>query len=952
MQQTAGKRVRAVMVATAVIGACFGAAAGPAMAKKPPKLKRPAHGTTVNQVPAFAWKAVRGAAKYEFQLAADRQFESIVLGQGRGTFQTRNTFATIEQTLANGDYFWRVRSINRRDNAGRWSRPRTLHKKWNDAPELIHPVRGEQISYPHAPLVLRWNPVPGAYKYLVWIGTDPSLASVDRPIETSGTVFSPNEALGAGRYYWAVTPIDSQKHMGVRSSVGSFVWTWPSGTTTKVFDLNSNSRVFDPQFSWDPVAGAARYEVEINPSADFAVGSKVCCSENVIGTSLSPKDVLPNNSYYWRVRAVDLDGQAGAWNQGTPFAKTFDAVSPSIPNLHMRTNVTDSPADEDPATPTVDLSHPIVRWDPVAGAASYHVQVVPYESSVCNWTSPGSEKWDVTTATTAWTPLASAWNNQTPGLATRTVSFDTFRALQDGNSYCVRVRAQSDRDVKGSPVVSAWTQLGGSNKPAFKWKDPGVPGGSGAPLATATSSTYREPQHGSVTGRMPLFTWNPVQGAGSYFVVVAKDPSFTQVLDVALTNLPMYAPRKGMLPQTYPDETTSYYWAVVPARDANGNNANTEPNQNSPRFFQKRSTPPTLVTPGNGEDVLRQVVFRWTSTEAAREYNLQVSTDPSFSNLLDDVKTSGTSYTSEKTYPADTVLYWRVRASDENLVGLTWSRIGTFRRRLPKPTLGADNPTAGDTIPVLRWNPVEGATSYDMHVVQADGTRRDFHLRGTAFTASTFYGTGVWHWQVRANFPGGGFREVQGGYTGASPFTRHIATPARARAVNRNRRMLLRWSPVTMAKNYRLEISRTDSFTQVIDRATTDHTEWAPKLTSREFLLGGKFYWRVAAVDEGNNVGGWRTAKLKTKRALEVRASGFSRKRTKTVIQVAVTRGTGRPVRKAKVVAKGAGMKRRKGRTNRKGIARIKVRPKKRGALKFRVKKRGFWPAATKVPVL
>src|SRR6185437_2845659 len=72
-----------------------------------------------------------------------------------------------------------------------------------------------------------------------------------------------------------------------------------------------------------------------------------------------------DNSYYWRVRAIDMDGNAGVWNcygvQPDPcrtdllrtFTKTFDNVppttAPSIKNLHMRDNVNDDPvaADQD-----------------------------------------------------------------------------------------------------------------------------------------------------------------------------------------------------------------------------------------------------------------------------------------------------------------------------------------------------------------------------------------------------------------------------------------------------------------------------------------------------------------------------------------------------------------------------------------------------------------------------
>ena len=86
--------------------------------------------------PAFTWRAVRRAAQYEFQVAADAGFGSIV---DKGAFRTRNTAATLKTSLANGTYFWRVRAITAGDAAGRWSRPRSFEKAWMRAPELLEP---------------------------------------------------------------------------------------------------------------------------------------------------------------------------------------------------------------------------------------------------------------------------------------------------------------------------------------------------------------------------------------------------------------------------------------------------------------------------------------------------------------------------------------------------------------------------------------------------------------------------------------------------------------------------------------------------------------------------------------------------------------------------------------------------------------------------------------------
>jgi hypothetical protein len=920
-----------------------------------PRQLAPADGAAVQAVAAFSWRAVRGAAKYEFQLAADPRFKSVVGGQGRGSFFTRNTFGTVPDAVADGRYYWRVRAVDSRDRTGRWSPARAIDKHWTATPTLLGPPHGGVVTYPRTPLVLRWEPVPGAYKYLVQIATDPGLANSALPnrmqsVETSATAFALPTALPPGTYWWAVTPMDTRKHPGTRSMISSFQWSWPTATATRVTDLDGDPYVMDPQFSWDPVPGAAQYQVEVNFSEDFAVGSRVCCDEQIYGTSHSPLRLLPHNTYYWRMRAVDMEGNAGAWNSGPSFEQGF---YPPIQNLRVRDNLADRPpAPGASGLPTTDA--PVVSWSPVHGASSYEVRVAPWEG-FCNWTAASAGRpiaRTAVTATTSWTPLGplpagSPVGNAFPNPAsdfgwrlwgpTSSIGFD--------GSYCVRVRARRDREASLKEIVSDWTQLGGVGRPAFTFVEHSR---TCAPAKTPASA-YREPQTGSISPRMPLFTWDWVEGACGYFVVISRDPEFTKIVDVALTTQPVYAPRTGFAPTTQADETTTYYWAVLPSTKPNGDGVSTEPIENSPQAFQKRSVPPTLLSPQNGADVATQPAFRWTATEGARQYRVQVDDDPTFGAPIVDVLTNSTAYTTASALPADSLLYWRVRANDENLVGLAWSATGTFRRRLPPPTV-LSNPTGGEDIPVLSWAPVEGAVSYDMHVEQADGTKRDFNMRSSAFTPVIFYGTGVWHWQVRANFRAG-FRTVSGGYFAPQPFTRRIATPSAVRTAKAGRSALLSWDPARMARSYRVQVGTTDSFSQIIEQTTTDNTAWAPTMLSRLFEGTTGLYWRVATVDEGGNVGGWATSPLRSAPRARIRVRGSLRLNRTGTVRVTVTGRGSRRLKGAIVRVRGAGVVSRPKATGKRGVVRLRLKPRARGFLRFSAEKSGYSPARAKLRV-
>jgi hypothetical protein len=940
--------------------------------QRSPELEAPAAGATVQALPSFTWKAVKSADQYEFQLAADRRFGSIVLGTGRGkgSFRTRNTAASIDKTIPDGRYFWRVRAITAGGSASKWSSARTVTKAWSVAPRLEEPTDAASVSWPSQPLVLRWAPVDHATNYLVWIATDPGLSNLvvgnaSKPPMTQGTVFAPKTALAQGTYYWAVTPLDAQGHRGTRSRTATFTWNWPSGMTQlAVGDLDATAEVFDPQVSWAPVPGAARYQVEVSTAKSFPSGSVVCCSDPTTGTSLSPAKVLANNTgsgvpgdpdqfgYWWRVRAVDPDGNAGDWNYGQPFDTTYPA---HVGGLHLRDNLAETPTDADPATAVVDTSAPAIVWQPVPGASSYEVQVVPYvqvpstSTFVCNWSTTATDTWDVLTAATGWTPLGNPGSHRPTGvLSDLTPATDGAHQPQDGTSYCARVRARRDRDAKAKEVVSDWTTIAGGAAPAFRFVAPPAPSGG---TLTTSAGDYLQPGLAEQRSWMPLFTWKPIDGARGYFVVVARDKDFTKIVDLAFTNVPAYAPRRNRNPWTYPDETTSYWWAVVPSALDNGDIAPIPATDNAPRRFVKSSAPPEPISPVGGEVVARQPAFHWQPTLAARSYTLQVAQDPSFGEPIATVTTDSTAYTSSATFPADTALYWRVRANDEIGTGLNWSRTESFSRTLPAPTAAPGNPTSGAVIPALRWNPVQGAVSYDIHVDQPDGTKKDFTVRSTTFTPTEHYGTGIWRWKVRANFPTISAQTVSGGYFPPLDFLRRIGPPSGIKAIRTSSRVLVTWNPDPAAIQYRVEVADNDSFAKPIESATIDNTAWAPDLTKPAYRQGGRIYWRVALVDSGRTVGAYATGSFALPRTPRINSSGALRRGHRGTFTVRVKTSAGRALRKAKVTVSGAGVSRITKRTGSKGTATFRLRPRRKGSIAIRVQARGYRTTTVKMTV-
>src|SRR5207247_7712407 len=110
----------------------------------------------------------------------------------------------------------------------------------------------------------------------------------------------------------------------------------------------------------------------------------------------------------------------------------------------------DPGTDLDSGTAGYQTDDPILTWDAVPGAASYEVDVVPFDTltspGACDWTASTFDRWTVKTASTSWTPLG--WgllaSPPYPPPAGLTVSKD-INSLDPGQSYCARVRARSGR---------------------------------------------------------------------------------------------------------------------------------------------------------------------------------------------------------------------------------------------------------------------------------------------------------------------------------------------------------------------------------------------------------------------------------------------------------------------------------------------------------------------------
>ena len=168
----------------------------------------------------------------------------------------------------------------------------------------------------------------------------------------------------------------------------------------------------------------------------------------------------------------------------------------------------------------------------------------------------------------------------------RHLGLDGHNGLTSGMSYCVRVTPFRDTastggfgtvDVSGDPTYLDPNNDGTS--PGIHVHQPADRGCLHALLH------QRLPGRGRLQrpdDRQHLLPGAAVHleahcGRQRYFVIVARDPAFSTIVDYAFTHLPVYAPRSGSSPRTYQNQSTHYYWVVLPATGANGSGAVNNP---------------------------------------------------------------------------------------------------------------------------------------------------------------------------------------------------------------------------------------------------------------------------------------------------------------------------------------------------------------------------------------
>lgn len=363
--------------------------------------------------------------------------------------------------------------------------------------------------------------------------------------------------------------------------------------------------------------------------------------------------------------------------------------------------------------------------------------------------------------------------------------------------------------------------------------------------------------------RIPTLAWSRPLNMNEYHIQIALDPRFRKVVIDEPVSGSSYRPGQVLA-------DGQYYWQLKPSQTG-------LPVAGPQSFTVSLLEPVELVEPDPnhvfelpGREKSGVVKFVWTCKPSARNYRIQIASDPEFRALVHDEVVNGCRGKSIRLTHG--TFYWRVRLEDVPEPQEYWSQplqLALRSRETARPMGLAVprlmNPVAAFTLsfrgkprdvasisknlikaPVLSWRPVKGAREY---LVQLSTTKDFSHLLSEETTASTrleFRGAipGKVYWRVLAHGRG----SEASGYSARGQLNILLPTPQLSSsyklsvASDSKEPAQLEWPSSPLADKYLVQISPTRDLAGAEEQVTR-----SPKLS----MTGGpgKYYVRVAAAD-------------------------------------------------------------------------------------------------------
>ncbi|MFM7163641.1 MAG: cadherin domain-containing protein [Planctomycetaceae bacterium] len=287
--------------------------------------------------PVFSWTSVNEATEYDLWIT-----RSSGTSLFHGVSVSRTSY-TPSADFGIGKFNLWVRAKNS-DSIGPWTSKYTFTI---NTPVLLQPMTRLQ---PTLRPTITWDLLPGAVKYDVWVDdVSRGITQYIRNSNVTGPTFTPSAELPLAVYRAWVRAIATDGTAAAWSKSVEFV-----AMQAPVVTQGQNSTFTrSPAFAWDPLSGAASYEVIVR---NRNTGATVLDQRNITGLSFTPATPLTDGPYRWWVVGVSAQG-----------VRSFSTLPMDI-YIGGRTELLSPTGTSDPTTLTF-------TWRPVDGAVRYDLWV-------------------------------------------------------------------------------------------------------------------------------------------------------------------------------------------------------------------------------------------------------------------------------------------------------------------------------------------------------------------------------------------------------------------------------------------------------------------------------------------------------------------------------------------------------------------------------------------------
>ncbi len=268
-----------------------------------PNAVRPLTASTgVPKTTQIVWDKGIDNTTYELQVSSTFDMDSILLD----TLINVNTFNYTFPDY-NTKYYWRVKSYYNNCQST-WSDIFTM-KTEIDSPTLTYPSN-DSIGVEPVLVALRWQGAAGSEQYDVDLSTDSTFTNLtrwERDIYVTQVIF--DNLSENTKYWWRVRGINSEGK-SEWSNTFNFTTGYIRPSVPVLVSPSSGAYKLDVSqtLTWQESARALKYHLQFSDDVTFA--TTIIDEDTLTTTSFAVSNLKNNQTYYWRVAAINLGGQS------------------------------------------------------------------------------------------------------------------------------------------------------------------------------------------------------------------------------------------------------------------------------------------------------------------------------------------------------------------------------------------------------------------------------------------------------------------------------------------------------------------------------------------------------------------------------------------------------------------------------------------------------------------